>query len=286
MFERVGLLCLRQCKWWRQCGFSRNRGVLGGGDGKLEFDETKNNKNMKKHQSLIFLISLICCILHSGCSLSTKLAKDLEEKNSNLSNVTINLQKQSGTIRIGSGNLLDSVTFSTIERSEQLKDFIVKNKTYFTIPQNLEIEFLPDTSELIFDVGGIPFSALYLYQSYKGVKILENQQQGIFNAETGELKIVSIDLHNTLSLTNINIPSNKAQTQVSKLVNQFLEKRLLPRNEYKVSTELFISTANNICGYKVDYLQTLSEYEVIKLVLLINPEENRLAVFSSQQIDL
>jgi hypothetical protein len=34
MFERVGLLCLRQCKSRRQSGFSRNRGVLEGGDGK------------------------------------------------------------------------------------------------------------------------------------------------------------------------------------------------------------------------------------------------------------
>jgi hypothetical protein len=30
MFERFGLLCLRQCKLRRQSGFSRNRGVLGG----------------------------------------------------------------------------------------------------------------------------------------------------------------------------------------------------------------------------------------------------------------
>ena len=34
MFERVGLLCLRQSKLRRQSGFSRNREVLGGSDGK------------------------------------------------------------------------------------------------------------------------------------------------------------------------------------------------------------------------------------------------------------
>jgi hypothetical protein len=28
MFNRVGLLCLRQCGWWWQCGFSRDGGAI------------------------------------------------------------------------------------------------------------------------------------------------------------------------------------------------------------------------------------------------------------------
>ncbi len=217
----------------------------------------------------------------AGCSTSSYLEKSLRDK---MSDLQIHRKGDAHFVVTRDGNLANSTVFSIEERQVQLEEFINKYKLDFGITSDDDLQFVRHGTELDFEFANTILTGLPLMQYTNGLRILEREQLGVFDLESGALKAAKISVADPSSLKGVSIPKNNDTIQ--SLATQFLNAHGIVCTGMTVFEEPAYSLAVGIAGFEVRCTSRLNSQYLMRIRLLVNTDSGRVVFLSREEIDI
>jgi hypothetical protein len=226
---------------------------------------------------------MICTLIVflAGCSTRSYLEQSLREHATDLQ---VNKKGDVHFVATRDGNLAGATVFSTEERQVQLEEFINTYKADFGITSNDHVVFVQDSTEFDFEFGDKIMTGLPLLQSINGLRILELEQLGVFDLESGSLKAAKIRIADPASLRGVSIP--KHTDTIQSFAGQFLQDRGIACDKITIFDKPAYSLAAGMAGFEARCTARPNSQYRIRLRLLVNPESGNIAMLSREEIDL
>jgi hypothetical protein len=181
------------------------------------------------------------------------------------------------------GNLIESTVFSSEERIVQVEDFINKHKLDFGIATNDTLEFLNPIPEFEFQFEDRLLSAVPLLQSINGVRILDREQLGVFDLESGQLKALKITVTDPTPLKRIPLPNRRDNIQ--SLATKFLESQGIVSSAMTVFDKPAYSLALGMAGFEVRCTANSNSPFFTRIRLFVNTDNGAVVLLSKEEID-
>lgn len=217
----------------------------------------------------------------AGCSTSSYLEKSLRD---NVTDLQIHGKGDAHFVATRDGNLVDSTVFSSEERQIQLEDFINKYKLDFGITTSDNLQFVRHGTEFDFEFAEKIMTGLPLLQYINGLRILDREQLGVFDLESGALKAAKISVADPASLKGISIP--KSKDNIQSLAAQFLEAQRIVCAEMTIFDEPAYSLAAGLAGFEVRCTSKPNSQYFMRIRLLVNTDSGRVVFLSKEEIDV
>jgi hypothetical protein len=227
--------------------------------------------------------ALIICalvLLLAGCSARSSLEKSLR---TTVPDVQLHTKGDEHFVVSKDGNLIDSTVFSSEERVVQVEDFINKHRSDFGIATNDALQFVKPSGEFDFQFGDRLLTAVPLLQSVNGMRILDREQLGVFDLESGQLKAVKITVTDPTPLKKIQLPTKRDNIQT--LATTFLEAQGIVSSGMTVSEDPAYSLALGIAGFEVRCTSNPNSLFFTRIRLLVNADHGTVTFLSKEEID-
>lgn len=226
--------------------------------------------------------ALIICalvLLLAGCSPSSSLEKSLR---TTVPDLQLHTKGDEHFVVSKDGNLIDSTVFSSEERVVQVEDFINKHRSDFGIAANDTLQFVKPSPEFDYQFGGRLLTAVPLLQSINGMRILDREQLGVFDLESGQLKAVKITVTDPAPLKRIPLPIRRDNIQ--SLATKFLEAQGIVSTGITVSDNPAYSLALGMAGFEVRCTSNPNSLFFTRIRLLVNTDDGTVVFLSKEEI--
>lgn len=217
----------------------------------------------------------------AGCSTSSFLEKSLRGK---VTNLQIHSKGGEHFVVIKDGNLVDVTVFSSEERLILLEDFINKYKLDFGIATSDSLQFVKPNPEFDFEFGEKLLTAVLVFQYINGMRILDREQLGIFDSESGALKAVRINVTDPTSLKRVTMPKRKDIIQ--SLAARFLEAQGIVITKITAFDDPVYSVAAGMAGFEVRCTSRTNSQYFMRIRLLVNTDSDTVVFLSKEEIDV
>jgi len=215
----------------------------------------------------------------AGCAGTTALQQRLRDR---LGDAVARSQGGRHLASSRQGNLGDAAVFSREERQVQLEDFILRHRAELGASRDAALQFVPAGAEADFQQGGRLLVAVPLSQAAGGFRILDRQQLGVFDLETGALTSAGVHLVEPASLKPFPLPKNREP--VPALATAHLRRLGLRPEELTVAEDPAYSVAVGAAGFEVRCTARRPGL-LLRIVLLVHPELDSVVVVSRQEVD-
>ncbi|MGB7624770.1 MAG: hypothetical protein WBN92_20680 [Terriglobia bacterium] len=228
-------------------------------------------------------ILIICALvlLLAGCSTGSYLEKSLRDR---VSDLQIHSKGDSHFVVTRNGNLAGSTVFSIEERQVQVEEFINKYKSDFGITSNDDLQFVRYGTEFDFEFADRVMAGLPLLQYINGLRILDREQLGVFDLESGTFKAAKISVADPSSLKGVSIPRNK--DAIHSMAAKFLQAQGIVCTEMTIFDEPAYSLAAGLAGFEVRCTAQPNSQYLMRIRLLVNTDSGRVVFVSKEEIDI
>ena len=231
-------------------------------------------------RNIALLIYGLASIL-AGCSTASLLERSLQKQ---VPDLQIHRKGDAHFVVTKEGNLVGATVFSMEERQIQLEEFINKYKAEFGIRSNGPVLFVRQGSEFDLELTDRVLTGLPLLQSVNGLRILELDQLGVFDLESGSLKAAKIHVADPDSFKDLSMP--KHTDTIPSLAAQFLRARGTACSPITVIDEPAYSLAAGMAGFEARCTARPNSQYFTRLRLLVNTDSGRVVMLSREEIDL
>jgi hypothetical protein len=225
----------------------------------------------------------ICALalLLAGCSASSSLERSFR---TTVPDLQLHAKGDEHFVTSKDGNLIGSTVFSSEERVVQVEDFINNHRSDFGIATGDTLQFVKAGPEFDFQFGDRLLTAVPILQSINGMRILDREQLGVFDLESGQLKAVKIAVTDPAPLKKIPLPIRRDNIQ--SLAAKFLETQGIVSAGMTVSDNPAYSLALGMSGFEVRCTANPNSLFFTRVRLLVNTDDGMVAFLSKEEIDV
>jgi hypothetical protein len=232
----------------------------------------------RRHSSVPVIAASVFLAV-AGCGTRTSLERSMRRT---VPDTQVHVAAHEHFVSTKAGNLLQSTVFSAAERAAEVGDFINAHRVDFGIGPMDTLQFAAPEPESEFEFGDRLLTAVTLLQSVNGMRIVDREQLGLFDLESGELKAIKVAVTDPVALQNIRPP--RRTDNIQSLAARFLESRGITNTGLTVSDSPAYSVVLGMAGFEARCTSKPNSPLFTRIRLIVNTDTGVVAFLSKEEI--